>query len=504
MIKVASEIEHVTPGVPITQITAEKFRVDVTSADSPVTVDGPHDAVYAVDLTNGNVIVNLPPVTLENAGLSYHIYIERNPNNYTLTVNTAGTDTLRGQTSKQFTVRFDGFYITAHMYGTPHWDILSWMIDARTDEIKYVGGDGTNLSINTLQQLLDYSLSSGLVGNITISQASATTISISSSEWKLRSVNTDVGDCRVYQVSSATVTVPDGLSYLAINHPVLGGTVPNYTAESSMDTITGNSKVLVAILHKVGTHIDVLVLSDYSTNFPIRHALKELDTSWLEHGGGAMLAMVPGTLSFTVGSGVFYQGIIKIAINGLSSITDKFTNYYRNGAGGWTTVADQTVVSNQFFDNGTGTLASLSNNNRYTVHWVFVILNNPNRLVTVLGQVEYADLISANNASLPATLPPFAQAYGIGRFVGKIVVNRNAITAANVQSPFNTYLSSSTPIVHNDLGARDEPGTHSVFKPLVDTSTAFTFRKADGTVILTIDTLNGRVLDKNGVEILGG
>jgi hypothetical protein len=83
---------------------------------------------------------------------------------------------------------------------------------------------------------------------------------------------------------------------------------------------------------------------------------------------------------------------------------------YRNGSGGWTYEAYSGSITPQFWDNGTGTKATVANN-KFTTQRIY-FFNGTNTFVIYLGQAEYVALAAAeaavNNADRvvdPATSP---------------------------------------------------------------------------------------------------
>ena len=80
-----------------TLLAALKFLV-VSNTDSPVTaVLG---KAYAVDLSGGSVVINLPSVGATDDGFAMPIKVDHNAaTSVTCTVNRADTDTVRGDTS---------------------------------------------------------------------------------------------------------------------------------------------------------------------------------------------------------------------------------------------------------------------------------------------------------------------------------------------------------------------------------------------------------------------
>ena len=66
-----------------------------------------------------------------------------------------------------------------------------------------------------------------------------------------------------------------------------------------------------------------------------------------------------------------------------------FSLWYRNGVGGWTQQTNQKTVNTTTYDNNTGTLVPL-NNNQYGVTWFYIVHDSPSTLHAVKGQGSYA------------------------------------------------------------------------------------------------------------------
>lgn len=154
-----------------------------------------------------------------------------------------------------------------------------------------------------------------------------------------------------------------------------------------------------------------------------------------------------GTRNLTITAGVMWAELVnRFSINAFdSSITDSFTYWRRNGSGGWTATATQTQINNTNYDDGDGTLGTITAN-RYGVHWVYVV--HDSSVHVVYGQGNYT-LAQAELAQAPATIPGVLTAYA--NFLGRIIIQKSSDTFAEIASAFTTTLSATTVTEHNDL-----------------------------------------------------
>jgi len=103
-----------------------------------------------------------------------------------------------------------------------------------------------------------------------------------------------------------------------------------------------------------------------------------------------------------VTSGEYYYSTSEYLPSGGTQIS--FTQYYRDGLGGWNTSAT-TIVNNTSYD-GNGSLSGLTTG-YYTKHTLYVVGDGIyEKYFLVLGQNEYSTLVEAENALLP-TPPSF-------------------------------------------------------------------------------------------------
>lgn len=215
-------------------------------------------------------------------------------------------------------------------------------------------------------------------------------------------------------------------------------------------------------------------------NFPVRRAF------------GLVLSET-GTRNIAMTAGVVWAELVnRFSIDAFdSSGAGTFTYWYRNGSGGWTSVATQTQINNTSYDDGDGTLGTLTAN-RYGVHWVYVV--HDGTVHVVYGQGDYT-LAQAELTTQPSTLPGLLGAYAT--WIGRIIIQKSSDTFASLVVPDDEVIGFTTVPNHNDLsglqgGTADEyyHWTSADYTNRVTTSNAVT---------LTGKTIDG---DDNTVQDL--
>jgi hypothetical protein len=113
-----------------------------------------------------------------------------------------------------------------------------------------------------------------------------------------------------------------------------------------------------------------------------------------------------------------------------SSQSDTFSYYYSNGSGGWNKVNGYTQIDNMHYDNGSGTLTTLSNNN-YTMNWIYITFDGNVHVVYHDSQYNKIDDIP-DNIDPPTSLPNILSEYGI--LIGKVIFMRSATSLNSLEN----------------------------------------------------------------------
>lgn len=323
-----------------------------------------------------------------------------------------------------------------------------------TPDIGVASGTGKNLVVeriagstySTVQHIQDLFHSTGWTSGGTISDAGSGVITVTSGTGLIRATDSDVATIYFTDFpasSPANVTLTDQVdNYIYVEY---NAGSPRIIATTSIRT-DYNTNFRIGNVYRNGTtlHInqtDKMAVSDHAGKM-IRFNQEVMPYA---HVSGASISET-GTRNFALTAGSFWMGLVKFSTASFdSAVASTFTYYYR-AVSGWTAVTSQTQINNTQYDNGTGTLATLSNN-KYGVHWVY--LSADNHVYVVYGQGDYT-LVQAQDATAPASLPVEITSHGF--IAGKIIILKSASTFTSVESAFNTTFMGSVAVNHNDLG----------------------------------------------------
>lgn len=197
-----------------------------------------------------------------------------------------------------------------------------------------------------------------------------------------------------------------------------------------------------------------------------------------------------GTRQLNVTAGEYYFGEHEINLSGGSPIT--FDVFYRSAVPGiYTKIANQTTVTNTQYDDGTGTLASITSN-KHVKHLLIAVGNPVEKYLLVLGQAEYNSGAEAQSAGLPI-VPSFVSESFVN--IASIVVSQNATNFHSIidERPRIGFASSSvTGAITSHSGLTDLGNDDHLQYIRSDGTRAFTGSQSfGGNNITSVGTING-------------
>ena len=242
-------------------------------------------------------------------------------------------------------------------------------------------------------------------------------------------------------VASLALTDND-MNYIVLDYN--SGT-PQITASTS-DTANRHSIINIGQVYRSGTDLSINQASrvyvagwqDHSWEFH-SEALGTVN----QYGG---IVSETGTRNFAATAGQFWYGMDHYNTAAFdSSAADTFTYQYRDGASGWTKVATQTTISNSQYDDGTGSLASLTGTKR-GVNWIY--METDGSIHVIYGRGNYTST-EAEDAQPPGDLPPEFGSHN-AFVIGKVIIQNGATAFSSIQSAFAVSFTGATATDHND------------------------------------------------------
>lgn len=284
---------------------------------------------------------------------------------------------------------------------------------------------------------------SGTVVNPTLSY-NPTTRDLTVGEGTYRAfLTTDfTGEIVEYTVAETIINLTDDTKYYVATKYNNGN--PIVYAEQDVNIANDSDVIAIYTVFTENTELDVL---DWGTEaISLANKLNErlIDTD--RYGISYGFDLSASSLIITISGGQFYLGSNKISFNEINSTTNDCELLYKNPSGGW---LEQDILTypNTKYDNGSGTLADLTNTH-YGVIWVWKSAGNPIEMYTILGDQSYATLDLAKTSKVPSNTP---EKVSLGSFlVGRIIYQKGS-TSAIVESSFSTIFGTSEPTQHEGL-----------------------------------------------------
>lgn len=331
--------------------------------------------------------------------------------------------------------------------GTPKQDYVG------ADDIPFPGID-PHTNVQTLEDYINFIGSTGIIVGNGLSDNGDGTVQVSDGSVLIRANDNDNGPLLAHQFSTvASLSLTDlQVNYIYIEY---NSGSPQVVATTTERT-DYNTNVLIGTVYRNGTELHINDDSEAYIASGVRRAIwRWRETSPFERASGAQLGE-SGTRNISVTAGVFWEGLKRLVTSAFdSSVADTFTYNYRDGLGGWTEITAQTQINNTQYDNGSGTLASLSAN-AYGVHWVY--LENDSSVAVLFGWDNYNNIAQAQDANPPSSIPIHLLDHS--RLIGKVIIRNGEATFTEIQSAWDTDFAAAPVIDHGDLaglGDDDHP-----------------------------------------------
>jgi hypothetical protein len=294
----------------------------------------------------------------------------------------------------------------------------------------------------SLTQSLQVGLSTGACNGNLVTDAGSGAINIASGEGMIRVANSSDSEIFAFRWPAVNgVTIPlnsaryVGVEYNSGSPQAVVRTTNNWNGQTEFQAAT--------VVNEGGTlHILNNPQETCDGVQKIFHRLIETQPfQFAERLGGGRFSEV-GTRNLSMSPCEFYDGLNEFPITIKNTSTgDTFDAYY----GSFTKIAAQTQWDNQNYDNA-GTLTALSAN-RYGVHWLYIEMDDSFALV--YGQGNYTTISDAEAALPPASLP-LRLSLG-SRLAAKLIFQKGAASAIQIESAFDTQFQSGMPASHSDL-----------------------------------------------------
>lgn len=318
-------------------------------------------------------------------------------------------------------------------------------------------GHGHSISdiTNLTQQLSNAKNSSaGVTVEPTCTNNDDGTVTIGNFKANLYSTSDFSGDLVEYDITGGTFELNDSVvNPSAVNYFVAdynSGT-PILKLITDVNLITESSVIPVYTCFRTGNFIHPLDWDSIGRGMVNKIHQRLVKTQRFQRETGVMLSET-ATRVINISTGAIWYGANRIALETAISNVDTCFLYYHS-AGQWTRQLI-TRYNNTQYDNGTNIVELTTN--RYAVNWIWRGVENAKHIYVVLGGGDYT--LSQAQASTIPPVPPIIS--GHCYLVGRIIVQKNASVATQIDNTQDVTFATRTVIEHNDLTGRDALDVH--------------------------------------------
>jgi len=181
---------------------------------------------------------------------------------------------------------------------------------------------------------------------------------------------------------------------------------------------------------------------------------------------GGLIVSESGTRNITLSAGYLFDRQNRFTVSALdTSVSGSFDRYYR-AVSGFTKESSQTQWPNTQYDDGSGTLVTMTNNRYANLFWYLELDGN---LVMLYGRDEYVSAAGASMEELPATVP--LRTSTDGKLIARTTFQKSAATFTAIDTVFSSIFSASAATTHNNLAGL-QGGTSGEYYHLTSTQAA--------------------------------
>ncbi len=295
----------------------------------------------------------------------------------------------------------------------------------------------------TVQDFVNLTQSAGVLEGGIITDNGDGTIDVSGGKGIIKKSASKIGSNFLFDFpAKAGMSLTDNdFNWIYINY---NNGNPQIDASTDFNALDQYTELIIGKVYKRGTELNLMNVGQFFADYERTTCFKDYEVFGFVRASGLAISEV-GTRNIAITAGVMYCSHNRITCDAINTSSgDTFTYWYQDGSGDWNTSSGHTQINNLLYDNGSGSLATLSNN-RYGVHWIYVTYDG--KLNVLYGQDSYKKFEAE---AVDAPQPP-SMFVGFATLVGKIIIKKGESSATETASAFESVFNYATPALHNDL-----------------------------------------------------
>lgn len=312
-----------------------------------------------------------------------------------------------------------------------------------TDALQHLGSP----NFSSIQDLANLSVSPGRISGGLISDASSARVNVSSGSGFIRALDLDTAT-NYFVVWSASNSIPianNTVEFIGVKYNA-GTPVVSTKATNTFDLDT---EFPLGLVVNDGGRLFISstpwITADNTAN--VIERFDSLAAVSRDNRIGGLILSNTGTRNVAVTVGGLLARMSEFTTSAIdTSASGTFDGYYRDGASGWTVQRSSTQWNNTQYDDGDGTLGSITALS-YSSRWFYLMTDGT--LAMLYGRAEYTTLAGALNDGVPSSAPDRIT-YG-GILIGRFIIQASGSTPSVTQSAFGTAFTAATVTNFSDL-----------------------------------------------------
>jgi len=334
---------------------------------------------------------------------------------------------------------------------------------------------------STVQEGMDQLQSSGIISGGIISEDSTSTISVTAGTGLIRTSNSDTAPLVFINWPGKGLDLAENVDK-AIVVKYNGGSPEVFTEDPT--SVNLNDMIILGEVETVEGALFFSNIRQRAGDFRAKLLNRMYDDEPVIRAGNAGLILGESAnfaRRVTMSAGDVWALLDLESIDAIDTgAGDVFIEYWDDGSGGWNYSFPKTRWPMEKYDNGSGNLATLSNN-RYNSLW-FYLIPSDNSLHMVYGVSNVRSLAEAEAEPAPSDIPTILSEHSA--LLGRILFQKDVGIAWEVQTSFETTFNFTATTDHSNLtnldvdthlqyslvdGSRDFTGTVGGIDPVSDT-----------------------------------
>ena len=328
----------------------------------------------------------------------------------------------------------------------------------------------------------------GLVSNITITNNNDGTITLSTGSVNLYNNSQGTGLVYTYSLPQTTLTLTTGSSNYIV--AIQSGKVGQYTNISNRLLIDSITVIPVTVITPIylgpgNWKFVEFDFNPYGLALADKITLKDTYVNNFQRQDGLTLFLTGSSNDFGITTGNVWFGVVLNSLGQYqSSITSScYTFHYAQSASIWSYTTQSGFDNGNY--NGTGGFVPLTANS-WSVNFIYRLVEDDTDAAIILSNQQYDNLLDAETAQPPASLPQMVSDYGL--LVGRLVVQSGSLSPT-IQSAYTSIFATSVVTQHNSLlglqGGTSGQYYHLTSGEYTGTGTGNFVRATGGTITAT-------------------